>query len=74
MSPEIDLLNTYVVCGKESMDALYHLETVRDWQGREVEVPVYDVPVDVRIAMARVRLAKEQQSRAMPDVELGLAA
>ena len=74
MSLEIDLLNTYPVIGKESTATLYHLETARDWQGREVEVPVYDIPVDVRIAMARARLSREQRSPAMSDVELGLAA
>jgi hypothetical protein len=74
MSLEIELLNTYSVSGKEGADRLYHVETVRDWQGREVEVPVYDIPVDVRIAMARTRLARQRQSRAMHDVELRIAA
>jgi hypothetical protein len=74
MSLEIDLLNTYSVCGKESADGLYHVETARDWQGREVEVQVYDIPVDVRITMARTRLAKQRESRAMHDVEVRIAA
>ena len=74
MSLEIELLNTYSVCGKEGADRLYHVETARDWQGREVEVPVYDIPVDVRITMARTRLARQRESRAMQNVDLGIAA
>jgi hypothetical protein len=34
MSPEIDLLNTYQVCGQERTGTLYHVEIVKDWQGR----------------------------------------
>ena len=63
MSPEIDLLNTYEVCGQERADRFYHLETATDWQGREVTVPVYDVPVDVRVAAAMVRVARERRAR-----------
>jgi hypothetical protein len=57
MSPEIDLLNTYQVCGQKETDVrLYHIETQKDWQGRDVEVEVYDIAPDVRIAMAVARL------------------
>lgn len=45
MSPEIDLLNTYRVSGQERLRTLYHLEAAKDWQGNDVEVPVYDIPV-----------------------------
>jgi hypothetical protein len=62
MSPEIDLLNTYPVCGQESTDiTLYHVEIQKDWEGRDVEVEVYDVPPDVRIAMAVARLTRSAQ-------------
>jgi hypothetical protein len=62
MSPEIDLLNTYPVCGQESTDVtLYHVEIQKDWEGRDVEVEVYDVPPDVRIAMAVARLTRSAQ-------------
>jgi hypothetical protein len=44
-------------------DALYHLETVKDWQGRDVDLPVYDIPVAVRIAIAVARLAEERPPR-----------
>ena len=74
MSLEIELLNTYSVCGKEGGGGLYHVEWARDWQGREVEVPVYDIPVDVRITMARVRLARQRESHTMQDVGLRIAA
>ena len=74
MSPEIDLLNTYQVCGQERTNPLYHLETARDWQGNDVEVPVYDIPVDVRIAMAVARLTQERQRTLAPDSELMQAA
>ena len=74
MSPEIDLLNTYQVCGQERTNPLYHLETARDWQGNDVEVPVYDIPVDVRIAMAVARLTQERQRALTPDAELMQAA
>jgi hypothetical protein len=74
MSPEIDLLNTYQVCGQERMKTLYHVETVKDWQGNDVEVPVYDIPVDVRIAMAVARLTKERLLCAEPEFELMQAA
>jgi hypothetical protein len=56
MSPEIDLLNTYPVCGQERNVTLYHVEIQKDWEGRDVEVEVYDVLPDVRIAMAVARL------------------
>jgi len=59
MSPEIDLLNTYPACGQERTDiTLYHIEIQKDWEGRDVEVEVYDVLPDVRIAMAVARLTK----------------
>jgi hypothetical protein len=74
MSPENDLLNTYRVSGQERLRTLYHLETAKDWQGNDVEVPVYDIPVDVRIAMAVARLTKERLQRAEPEVELMQAA
>ena len=74
MSPEIDLLNTYQVCGQERLETLYHLETAKDWQGNDVEVPVYDIPVDVRIAMAVARLTKERQPCVVPETELRQAA
>ena len=62
MSPEIDLLNTYPVCGQESTDVtLYRVEIQKDWEGRDVEVEVYDVPPDVRIAMAVARLTRSAQ-------------
>ena len=73
MSPEIDLLNTYRVSGQERRRTLYHLEAAKDWQGNDVEVPVYDIPVDVRIAMAVARLTKKLQC-AEPDVEFMQAA
>jgi hypothetical protein len=58
MSPEIDLLNTYAVCGHEETDTrLYHVEIQRNWQGRDVEVQVYDIAPEVRVAMAVGRLA-----------------
>jgi hypothetical protein len=53
MSPEIDLLNTYRVVGQERLRTLYHLEAAKNWQGSDVEVAVYDIPVDVRIAVGR---------------------
>lgn len=74
MSPEIDLLNTYPVSGQERMRTLHHLETAKDWQGNDVEVPVYDIPVDVRIAMAVARLTKERLQPAEPEIELMQAA
>jgi hypothetical protein len=69
MNPEIDLLNTYRVSGQERLRTLYHLETAKDWQGNDVEVPVYDIPVDVRIAMAVARLTKEWLQHAEPEIE-----
>jgi hypothetical protein len=74
MSPENDLLNTYRVSGQERLRTLYHLETAKDSQGNDLEVPVYDIPVDVRIAMAVARLTKERLQRAEPEVELMQAA
>ena len=74
MSPEIDLLNTYRVSGQERLRTLYHFEAARDWQGNDVEVPVYDIPVDVRIAMAVARLTEERLQCAEPEVELMQAA
>jgi hypothetical protein len=74
MSPEIDLLNTYPVCGQEHTNALYDVETAKHWQGQDVEVPVYDVPDDVRIALAVARLKKERQPYTAPDIEVGMAA
>ena len=74
MSPEIDLLNTYRVSGQERLRTLYHLEAAKDWQGNDVEVPVYDIPVDVRIAMAVARLTEERLQCAQPEVELMHAA
>jgi hypothetical protein len=74
MSPEIDLLNTYRVVGQERLRTLYHLEAAKNWQGSDVEVPVYDIPVDVRIAMAVARLSKERLQCAEPEVELMQAA
>ena len=74
MSPEIDLLNAYRVCGQERTNRLYHLETGKDWQGNDVEVPVYDIPVDVRIAMAVARLTRERLQCAEPEIELMQAA
>jgi hypothetical protein len=57
MSFEIDLLNTYPVCGQEANDArLYHVEIQKNWEGRDVEVEVYDIAPEVRIAMAVARL------------------
>jgi hypothetical protein len=39
MSPEIDLLNTYPVCGHESTDnTLYHVEIQKDWEGRHTTI------------------------------------
>jgi hypothetical protein len=70
MSPEIDVLNTYPVCGQEETGArLYHIEIQKDWQGGDVEVPVYDIPADVRIAMAMARLAKRRSPRVTPSGE-----
>ena len=59
MSFEIDLLNTYPVCGQEATDdaRLYHLEMQKNWEGKDVEVEVYDVAPEVRVAMAVARLA-----------------
>ena len=74
MSPEIDLLNMYQVCGQERTNPLYHLETAKDWQGNDVEVPVYDIPVDVRIAMAVARLSRERESGTVAEMELAQAA
>ena len=74
MSFEIDLLNTYHVCGQEPMQRLYHVETVKDWQGSDVEVPVYDVPDDIRMAMAVARLMKERQLSLVSEAELMQAA
>jgi hypothetical protein len=74
MSPEIDLLNTYQVCGQERTNPLYHLETARDWQGNRVELPVYDIPVDARIAMAVARLTKERPPSLATETELKRAA
>jgi hypothetical protein len=74
MSPEVDALNTYQVCGQERLQKLYHLEIVKDWQGNDVDVPVYDIPVDVRIAMAVARLMKERQPSLAPETELMQAA
>ena len=74
MSPEIDVFNTYQVCGQERTERLYHVETARDWQGRDVEVPVYDIPVEVRIAMAVARLTRERQPGAVPEMEVWQAA
>lgn len=71
---EIDLLNTYQVCRQEGTEALYHLETAKDWQGNDVEVPVYDIPVDVRIAMAVARLTKQRLQCTEPEIELMQAA
>jgi hypothetical protein len=73
MSPENDLLNTYRVVGRERMGTLYHLETAKDWQGNDI-VPVYDIPVDVRIAMAVARLTKERLQCAESEIELMQAA
>ena len=68
MSPEIDMLNTYPVCGQERAGGmLYHIEIQKDWQGSDVEVPVYDIPADVRIAMAVARLSKQGPSRVTPS-------
>jgi hypothetical protein len=54
MSPEIDLLNTYPVCGHDSTDAmLFHVDEIqKDCHDRDVAVEVYDVATDVRIAMS----------------------
>jgi hypothetical protein len=40
---------------------LYHVEIQKDWQGRDVEVEVYDVPLEVRIALAVARLTIRAQ-------------
>ena len=70
MSFEIDLLNTYQVCGQERIQRLYHLVAEKDWQGNDVEIPVYDIPDDVRIAMAVARLMKERQLSLVSEAEL----
>lgn len=74
MSPEIDLVDTYQVCGQERTDTLYHVELQKDWQGRDVEVPVYDIPLDVRIAMAVARLTNERIPRVTPEMDVRQAA
>jgi hypothetical protein len=75
MSPEIDLLNTYPVCGQERTGTmLYHVEIQKDWQGRDVAVEVYDVATDVRIAMAVARLTKERTPGVTPQVDMKQAA
>lgn len=59
MSPRVDLLNTYRLSQqKETAVTLSHVEIQKDWEGSDVEVEVYDVPVDVRIAMAVARLTR----------------
>jgi CheY-like chemotaxis protein len=37
MSPEIDPLNTYQMCGQECAE-IYHVETAKDWQGNDEDV------------------------------------
>jgi hypothetical protein len=56
MNSEIDLPNTY-----ETDVTVYHVEMQKDLEGRDVEVEVYDVPLDVRIAMAVARLTRRVQ-------------
>ena len=67
MSPDIDLLNTYPACGQGSNVTLYHVEIQKDWEGRDVEVEVYDVLPDVRIAMAVARLTMRADAWAQMD-------
>jgi hypothetical protein len=70
MSPEIDLLNTYPVCGQERTVTLYHVEIQKDWEGKDVEVEVYDVLPQVRIAMAMARLT--MRAHAAAQMETGV--
>jgi hypothetical protein len=71
MSPEIDLLSTYPVCGHERTDTmLFHIEIQKDCQDRDVAVEVYDVATDVRIAMAVARLTKERTPDVTPQVDM----
>jgi hypothetical protein len=60
MNSAIDLPNTYRPCEQKETDVtLYHVEIQKDWEGSDVEVGVYDVPVDVRVAMAVARLTRD---------------
>jgi hypothetical protein len=68
METDINLVDT-----GEGDTSLYHVETITDWQGREVEVPVYDIPVDARMAMAVARLTIDRPFRLTGEMNAGSA-